>query len=106
MLHDAQRQGTLSTRLEHSFAEQVSTAPSTLAEPPQVTPDPEEPGVITEETTEPSAPEAPSSSSNSMTTGFFHSFLEALNALAIPLPDAYLPGGSPQGGDASNDDTP
>ena len=105
MLHEAQRQGTLMTHPENSFTGDLFAAMRTAANPPHPTPHPEETERTSEETANPITPDAPSSS-NSVTATLFHSPLEALNAMAIPLPDAHRPGGNPQGGDASNDDTP
>ena len=106
MLHDTQRERTRRTHPEHSFVHQPSADLSTLSDPPQPLPVPEESEDIVEETDNLHRPEAPGSSNGGRTTDFPHSSLEALNALAIPLPDIYRPGGNPQGGDASNDDTP
>jgi hypothetical protein len=105
MLHEAQRQGTLMTRPENSFTGDLFAAMRTAANPSHPTPHPEETEQTSEETANPITPGAPNSS-NSVTANVFHSSLEALNALAIPLPDTHRPGGNPQGGDASNDDTP
>ena len=105
MLHEAQRQGTLMTHLESSFTEDLFATMRTTANPSHPTAHREETEQTSEDTANPITPGAPDSS-NSVTTNVFHSSLEALNAMAIPLPDTHRPGGNPQGGDASNDDTP
>ena len=105
MLHEAQRQGTLMTHPESSFTEDLFATMRTAANPSHPTPHPEETERTSEDTDNLITQGAPNSS-NSVTTNVFHSSLEALNALAIPLPDTHRPGGNPQGGDASNDDTP